>query len=430
MIGATMLGEKMFGGRMLRRRTGGAATGAGRPRGRSPRSRRSRITAAAVGAALALAALAAPMASASAATGPDHAQGPKGTGKPLTVMTRNLYLGGDINRPINATAGLSGLEALLAFANTNDALWNTVVQTNFPVRARLLAHEIATEAPDVVGLQEVALWRHGPLELDKIAVPNAEIVDYDFLAILQSELAAAGAHYAVANVQQEADVEAPAFSGFLVNARDVRLTMRDALLVKVDPGLTVLASGGGNYDHRFSVSLQNYSFVFKRGYNWADLRVGSVTTRVVNTHLESASSDVALDQIKELIGGPADTSRPTVVVCDCNSDPLNHSVKPIDHVGHSAPYDWITSHGFTDEWLQFKPAEEGWTSGLSETVNDTSTAGFDHRIDMVFGRKAGGGGFDVDKGAITGNQLSDRDPTTGLWPSDHAGVVLRLRSLS
>jgi hypothetical protein len=25
--------------------------------------------------------------------------------------------------------------------------------------------------------------------------------------------------------------------------------------------------------------------------------------------------------------------------------------------------------------------------------------------------------------------MSDRDPTTGLWPSDHGGVVLRLRQL-
>jgi hypothetical protein len=28
-----------------------------------------------------------------------------------------------------------------------------------------------------------------------------------------------------------------------------------------------------------------------------------------------------------------------------------------------------------------------------------------------------------------GNDLADRDPSTGLWPSDHAGVVLRLRGL-
>jgi hypothetical protein len=28
---------------------------------------------------------------------------------------------------------------------------------------------------------------------------------------------------------------------------------------------------------------------------------------------------------------------------------------------------------------------------------------------------------------VTGSKLRDRDRATGLWPSDHAGVVIRLR---
>lgn len=30
-------------------------------------------------------------------------------------------------------------------------------------------------------------------------------------------------------------------------------------------------------------------------------------------------------------------------------------------------------------------------------------------------------------GEVVGNELTDRDPATGLWPSDHAGVVFRLK---
>jgi hypothetical protein len=63
---------------------------------------------------------------------------------------------------------------------------------------------------------------------------------------------------------------------------------------------------------------------------------------------------------------------------------------------------------------------------LSELVNDTSAAGFDHRIDMVFAHKAGGGAMPVDQGTVVGTSLSDRN-ADGLWPSDHGGVVLRLR---
>jgi hypothetical protein len=103
-------------------------------------------------------------------------------------------------------------------------------------------------------------------------------------------------------------------------------------------------------------------------------------------------------------------------------------VKPQDHVPHKAPYEYITKQGgYTDQWLQWAPADQGWTSGLSELVNDSSAQGFDHRIDMVFSHTVNGEPLRVDQGLITGNQLSDRDPATGLWPSDHAGVILRLR---
>ena len=33
----------------------------------------------------------------------------------------------------------------------------------------------------------------------------------------------------------------------------------------------------------------------------------------------------------------------------------------------------------------------------------------------------------VQRGEVTGTSVTDRDPATGLWPSDHGGVVLRLR---
>lgn len=380
---------------------------------------------------LAVAALAGTAAAAAAA--PATAAPP---GKPLTVMTRNLYLGADINRPLRATAGKTGAEALVAFGNANDELRDVVDRTDFRVRSKLLAREIAAAEPDMVGLQEVALWRSGPLQLDAVGVPNATTVDYDYLAILLADLGAAGAQYRVAQVQQESDVEGPAFEGSpfdgtLANGRDVRLTMRDAMLLRVDGSIKLQASGGAQYAARLPVSVGGVPMTFIRGYVWADVRFGSVDVRLVNTHLESASSDIALGQAMELLAGPAATSRPTVIVCDCNSDPLNHSVKPTDPLAtpHSGPYDLITSHGFADQWLTFRPAEQGWSSGLSETADDATAARFDHRIDMVFARGSAGDPVSADKGEVTGNEVSDRDPATGLWPSDHAGVVLRLRSL-
>ncbi len=365
------------------------------------------------------------------------AGGEQGTppAKPVTVMTRNLYLGADLNPAIRAALAqpAGSFAQLVALANGTHAVRHIVDQTNYPVRAHSLAREVATTQPDLVALQEVALWRHGPLELNQVAVPNAATVDIDFLQILMAELAVQGASYVVVKVQQEADVEAPSFVGTnpfspTADASDIRLTMRDAILMKIDPGLTVLDSGSANYATRFTVGIGQQSYTFLRGYVWADVRVGAKIMRFIDTHLESEFSIYALGQANELLAGPAATSRSVTIACDCNSDPLNNNGKPpFDSTPHSAPYNFIVGHGFTDQWLQFAPAEEGWTSGLSELVNDATADGFDHRIDMIFARPAGGQVADVDKGQVTGDEISDRDPATGLWPSDHAGVVLRLR---
>jgi hypothetical protein len=360
---------------------------------------------------------------------------PAPLGKPMTVMTRNLYLGADLNPAIRAALAQppGSFAQLVALANGTHSVRHIVDQTNFPVRARLLAAEIVANAPDLVALQEVALWRHGPLELNQIAVPNATSVDIDFLQILTDELAAQGGSYAVVKVQPEADVEAPSFVGSnpaspTADASDIRLTMRDAILMRVDPGLTVLASGSGNYATRFTVGIGSFTYTFLRGYAWADVRAGAKTMRFIDTHLESEFSIFALGQAHELVTGPAAVDQTVTIACDCNSDPLNNNGKPpVDSTPHSAPYHFIVGSGFTDEWLQWAPAEEGWTSGLSELVNDATADGFDHRIDMIFTRTADGQVAAVDKAQITGNEVADRDPATGLWPSDHAGVVLRLR---
>ena len=368
----------------------------------------------------------------SADAGVGHAVPP---GKPVTVMTRNLYLGADLGPPLRAALAQppGSFEQLVALANGTHAARDIVDQTNFPVRARLLAREIVATRPDLVALQEVALWRHGPLQLDQLAVANATTVDIDFLQILMDQLAAQGASYAVLRVQQEADVEAPSFVGLnpfspTADASDIRLTMRDAILMKVDPGLAVLGSGGANYATRFVVGIGQLSYTFLRGYVWADVRVGAKTMRFIDTHLESEFSAYALGQANELLAGPAAPDKSVTIACDCNSDPLNNSGKPpFDLTPHSAPYNFIVGHGFTDQWLEFASAEEGWTSGLSELVNDPTADGFDHRIDMIFARTASGQVAGVDRGQVTGDEVSDKDPATGLWPSDHAGVVLRLR---
>jgi len=359
--------------------------------------------------------------------------------KPVTVMTRNIYLGADIQRPIRATAGLTGAAAFVALGNANAVTRAIVDQTNFPRRSQLLAREIAGAKPDLIGVQEVALWRHGPLELPGSGTPgalNATTVDYDFLAILLQDLRQEGVPYKAVVVQQESDVEAPAFvgnpfTGTATQGRDVRLTIRDVVLLRASSNLRVLDSGSGQYDAKLVLTVAGLQASFVRGFNWVDVAHGSGRPfRFVNTHLEAFSSDLALAQAVQLLAGPAgDRSRTTIIGCDCNSDPLNSSVKPTDPLGtpHNGPYNFITGPGgFTDLWLTWRPANQGWTSGLNETVDEPAPPSFDHRIDMIFARPAPGEEVRVIAGEVTGASSADKDPVTGLWPSDHAGVVLTL----
>ena len=77
--------------------------------------------------------------------------GGPGAAEPVTVMTRNLYVGADIFRVVEADPTL-----ILA---TIIEVYNTVVQTNFAERAEALADEVLEYQPHLIGLQEVSLIR-------------------------------------------------------------------------------------------------------------------------------------------------------------------------------------------------------------------------------------------------------------------------------
>ncbi len=353
----------------------------------------------------------------------------------IKAMTRNIYLGVDVTRPLAAAAGLEGLDALLAVAHEAHAMEETLEATNFGVRSRLLAKEISKAKPDLIGLQEVAKWRSGPVQFlpPEVGVPNATQVDADFLKMLLAALRKAGEPYQVVSKQQEADVEVPSFLGNPLNpedpmtdAHDVRVTISDVVLKRKDSRVKILKAGGGQYDNRLDLGLAGVTVSFVRGFAWVNGKVGGKKFRFVTTHLEAFSSGLALLQAQELLAGPGAYKGHLIMVGDYNSDPLDGSLDS-SQVPHKAAYDAVVGAGFFDEWLKWKPAEKGWTSGLSETVDDDSAAGFNKRIDFVFGRTAAGKAFKVLAGSVTGNRIEDRHAATGLWPSDHAGVALKLR---
>ncbi len=89
--------------------------------------------------------------------------------------------------------------------------------------------------------------RPAPAE-DQVGVPNATETDYDFLEILLDALAAQDQDYVPVVIGERADVEAPSFTGLgSADARDIRLTMRDVILLRADSGLRVTGSHDAIY---------------------------------------------------------------------------------------------------------------------------------------------------------------------------------------
>src|SRR4051794_10136079 len=77
------------------------------------------------------------------------------TSQDLKVMTRNLYLGADL-------IPLASAPDREAFEQAAAQRYQTVLKNDFPTRVKGIADEIDKYKPDVIGLQEAAVWRKSP----------------------------------------------------------------------------------------------------------------------------------------------------------------------------------------------------------------------------------------------------------------------------
>ena len=414
------------------------------------KSSRSRFAAIA-GVAAGLAAFAVPVAA--------EAAPPEGRVK---VMSRNLYLGSDLTAALAAQTPTQ-----LAFAGQE--IWNNVIVTEFPNRAKLLADEIDGAKPDLVGLQEVALWRgdFAPPYQDGPATP-ATTVSYDFLQLLMSELNAGkeGPEYRVVRQQKQADIESPlaipggAFPG------DGRLTMRDVVLKRTDrKDVRTRFAYSQRFKKEHSLVVENIGgtpldVTVWRGYVAMDANVRGTEFRFVNTHLEAFNNTAKLAQAEELVAGiaevvageqdevgpanPGGTDVPIVLVGDLNSD--NEIVEDEgdtpQHQADELPYAHIVSKGLEER--SFDGVEEDdvddavysccFADQLIGHPPPDALLDIDHTVDhvMVSDDDHGAGvdpnGNDI---VLTNSFNTGDDPAQFAqferWPSDHLGVVSALQ---
>jgi endonuclease/exonuclease/phosphatase family metal-dependent hydrolase len=339
-------------------------------------------------------------------------------GSKVKVMTRNLYLGADLTPGVEATS-------LQQLVNAAGEILNQVDVNDFPTRARGLAAEIRTKKPDLVGMQEVALWRDAPCTEFPIP-PEAIHVRYDFLQLLLDRLNRKGARYRVVVSEPEFDFEIWANTdgdestgapfGCDINGR---LTMRDVILARTRHVETQNAAGG-HFEHLLTVNPAGVPIPVTRGWTEADARVGHGRWfHFVNTHLEAFDDEtqhpsIRALQAQELVapGGPATSDLPVVLVGDLNSD--DDTVSPDDAQAYNVLLDAGFRERSTDDPLSCCLESADLRVGHGGSISD-----FDHQVDHVMTDSPAE--VELANSFVTGLR-----PVNGFWDSDHAGLFSAL----
>ncbi|HSJ09620.1 MAG TPA: endonuclease/exonuclease/phosphatase family protein [Longimicrobiales bacterium] len=331
-------------------------------------------------------------------------------GRGPVVMTRNMYLGADLDPILEA-----GSPQQVPFIAAN--VWATIQGTDPEARAGAMADEIIRANPDLVGLQEAVSYHiQSPGDAAFGGTTPATTVAYDFVQLLLDSLSARGATYNVVSMVTNTVVELPVYTGAApVPFDDVRFTDRDAIIARA--GVAVSNPQGAVFAARINMSIGGAGgppLSQLRGWTSIDATIGGRAFRFVNAHLEvQPVAPIQVAQAQELLAITAASPLPVVMVGDFNSA-ADGSQTPT--------YGMVVAAGFSDVWQNSSP---GYTCCHAEDLSNELPA-MSQRIDFIFLRGFGSSPSIGGTPQIVGNLASDR-VRAGLWPSDHAGVVAALR---
>jgi hypothetical protein len=328
----------------------------------------------------------------------------------VRVMTRNIYVGTDLDSVYKVSdPAMVPLAAAWAF--------QLLLSTDFNERAQALADEIVLGRPHLIGLQEISLFRiQSPGDMIVGGTVPAETVFQDFLAILMNALQQRGLNYRVAGIVENFDIEVPMITSPAPTFDDIRLTDYDVVLARHDVQINNVVE----QNYQAALPIPGFGIDLPRGYIALDARVDSKTYRFVNTHLESISEQVRFAQAQELVAILSNETKPIILVGDLNT------LAPDGNA-----YQYIINQGYVDSWDRNRIClnPDGYTAIHDPDLRNT-TVKLDQRIDLILVKSHKYLGNRQIIGPVwsfvVGDELKDRTPS-GLWPSDHAGVIARLR---
>ena len=332
----------------------------------------------------------------------------------VDVMTRNLYLGADLTPILLALAGTD--QAAVVGAAT--ATWAAVQATEPEERMAAIADEIVEADPEVVGLQEVTTWTTYDYRTGK---PTDPVVAYDFLELLLDALAERGADYAEvegATADNFASPPIPILVGGAPTAA-VSLEDRDVIIARDDVGVS--NARNGTFENVVSFPLGGGARLpVARGWGSVDVQARRADFRFVNSHLEAFgipgldAEQLRVAQVGELLAAQDALAAelgelPMVYVGDYNS-----------RAPDAPAYTALLAGVGRDAWTRNHPTDTGETCCFDPTLRDPDNP-LTTRIDLVLHSTD----VKAPRARVVGDEVEDRTDS-GLWPSDHAGVVARL----
>jgi len=373
--------------------------------------------------------------------------------EPLTVMSRNLYLGADVG---------VALELIPDFPAAAQFMWDQVAATDFALRAPALAREVISANADVVGLQEATNWYCKKNLLSK------KVVVFNFTEQFLAATKAAGVEYVLARKGEQVALNIgysiPAIP-YLTMVSDPKtfqplfdsdsaacgFEIGDAIAVKKELATKILQVGNTEYDVSYSIVPKLMTIY--RGYTWVDLEHNGSKVRIISTHLESLwdSNKVpnAALQAQQLISDTAQTKMPLIVIGDFNSDPRdprpdaksNPGGQPEASKECSAQVANPTINSAIDTcnayWLMRKAGfidvgpdatnPKNFTWGMNALLTGAdekrliaaqalgNRAGFTDRLDYIFLKNGAV--------AVAASLVGTSPYKEGAWSTDHAGIT-------
>jgi len=319
----------------------------------------------------------------------------------LTLMTWNIYQGANQSSIFTATTPSE-------FVTAVGSAYNRIQATNFIERADSIAEKIQEVRPDLIGLQEVILLRT-QIPSDGHATPATNI-SFDYLQILIDTLAERGLIYEPVVVQASTDIEVPGVTS--TGLVDIRFTDRDVLLARANTNFTLSNTNGTQFVAKLPLTTPFGTSNISRSWVSVDVTFDNGDkVRVVSTHLEALSPVIQELQADELIDWSGNTHLAIIFIGDFNSNAAGTGTKT---------YTKLKDVDFIDAWV-IKGKGTGFTCCQADDLLNQNSS-LTERIDLVMFQ----GNFEVKDIGIVGNSQNDRI-ISGLWPSDHAGVVANLK---